>query len=802
MAKGVWSAALVLLSSLAAAQEPGSPARAADDTQTSPAAAESSTGMDSLWSDLEAAREPDPPAPPAPAADALETIPVASGTDSPTTDAPAKQPAAPVNRFIEEIVVTAQKREENLQDVPISIQAFSGDALEAHGVSEPQSLERITPGLTYSQHIGNALVYLRGVGSDVFLPGASPSVATYIDGVYQPVSQAIAQSFFKLERVEVLKGPQGTLFGRNTTGGAINIITRKPGDQFEATVDTEIGSFATRKIGVFLSGPATESLTYSVSGLYHRNGTYLDFVDESPVQSVSDTVNQGFNARLLWQATDTLSATVGGFSLHSDAAAGQLVTPQNVRPLGTAAGIEPLGPYQVGTDVHPRALTDNQMMFTEIAWRPDAFDLKFLASHQEFEGEGNSDFDQSPQNIASIHSIIRDRTVTSELQFLSKPDGMFPDWLTWTSGLYYFQAEGGFYPVDVNVSNPGFTLNQDGTVRAEAYAAYLQTTAMLRDWLGLTVGGRIQQEKRDVETSATLIRTAGGGEIPVSPPAAMSRSSSDFSPKIVIDLKPGDDQLIYLSWQKGYKSGDFNVPAYTEPPTYVMPEIVSTFELGNKGTVFDGQLRYSLAAFHNRFENIQTLVNALASGSGTNFVNAASATIYGAEFDLTLQPAPDYLPGLVINAGGAWLHGRYESFPNGPGYDPVTGLYFGTGSATEPEGRDFSGHESVRTPEFTFTISPSYSTPVPGGNLEVSVDYYSNSGYFFDTQNAMTQPSYDMLGARASYLYEPWDLRVSAFGRNLTDTQYFFNKSALDFDEYWAYAPPAQYGVQISWTYR
>ena len=138
------------------------------------------------------------------------------------------------SRMIEEVLVTAQKRTENVQDVPISVQAFSGDMLAAKGIGDPIDLPTITPGLTYSAITGFALVYLRGIGSDVFLPNGEASVATYVDNVYFPLNAGLAQSFGSLERLEVLKGPQGTLFGRNTTGGAINITTKAPSHEFEA----------------------------------------------------------------------------------------------------------------------------------------------------------------------------------------------------------------------------------------------------------------------------------------------------------------------------------------------------------------------------------------------------------------------------------------------------------------------------------------------------------------------------------------------------------------------------------------
>lgn len=173
----------------------------------------------------------------------LATIPVdVPEQTEPTAD--AKTPSK--NRFVEEIVVTAQKREENAQDVPISVTAFSGDLLEAKGIDDPSKLSSVTPGLTYNIATGFTFIYIRGIGSDAFLT-ADPSVASYIDGVYYPFSSGLSQSFGKVERVEVLKGPQGTLFGRNSTGGAISITTETPSTSFNGSIETAYSRFNTSK---------------------------------------------------------------------------------------------------------------------------------------------------------------------------------------------------------------------------------------------------------------------------------------------------------------------------------------------------------------------------------------------------------------------------------------------------------------------------------------------------------------------------------------------------------------------------
>lgn len=756
--------------------------------------------------------------------------------DAPTQAPVAAPKRAARNRLIEEIVVTAQKREENLQDVPISVQAFSGDTLDLRGVTNPQDLERVTPGLTYSTNAGNTIIYLRGIGTDIFIPSADPSVATYIDGVYLPFAQGLAQSFFKIDRIEVLKGPQGTLFGRNTTGGAINILTRKPSQEFEADIQTEAASFGARNTKVYASGPLfSDSLSGNLGAFHNYTDTYLKLLDDSPVRQLDKDVSKGLSLRLRWQPSDQISAMLGGFLTKTSGAGGAAATPEKVRPSGTALGVQPLGPYEISVNVDPWVVTANQVASAELAWQPSWLDVKLSGSYQKIESETNFDFEQSPQDFVAINTVPFARIVTSELQFLSKPDGLLPEWLTWTSGLYYFRSIAGYH--HTNISGPAptqtstlpgplppgtlsstqalaellatagvpagaaFVIDAPARVPTKAYAAYVQTTITPWEWFDITLGGRFQSETRGVEAVTNHV-TTDAGTFPLNSFEAQSAKSQNFSPKVALDFKPAEDQLIYLSWQKGFKSGTYNIPPIGSDSAYVYPEIANAYELGNKGTLLDGALRYSVAAFYSENENVQTLVNSLITGGGSNFVNAALAQVYGADFDLTWQLFPSRLPGLVITTSGAYLHGRYKSFPHGPGYDETNGTYFGPGSVSEPGGRDFSGHKTVRTPEYTFVLGPSYAFDAPGGGIEVGGDVYYNSGFFYDTQNVMTQPEYCTLGARASYEYERWHLKLMVYGKNLGNTAYFVDKFALDIDEQSSYAPPRQFGIRASWAFK
>jgi len=757
----------------------------------------------------------------------LATIPVGNDAPPPVVADDAAGPS----RVMAEIVVTAQKREQNLQDVPISISAFSGDELEARGINDPTALAMVTPGLTYNNLVGYSLVYIRGVGSDAFEPTADQSVATYIDGVYLPFAHGLAQEFVKLERVEVLKGPQGTLFGRNATGGAINIVTKKPTDAYEANIDLTGGSFNDREGKFFVAGPLFGGLRASVSGLYKRSDSYYKLADDARLDELDQDKSRGLDVHLEWQPVDELSFMASTLLTRSSGPGSIVNTVENPKLLGTLVGIRSAAPGEASIDYNPSLKADNDLYYGQIAWMPEWFDVKLLGSHQIVHTDLTYDFDSSKQPLVYFHASNQYSKVTSgELQLLSKPGGIFPDWMELTAGLYYFKSDAGYDPVIFGVgsgSNPlflppglmralngvlallppwlplptsGVQLTLFSTLKTEAEAAYLQTTFYPTDWFDITLGARVQHEKRGT-TRADSTLTTSAGPLTLLPFGLESTTRNDFSPKLTLDFKPWDGQLFYITASRASKSGTYNMPAIYTKPRYVKPETVTAYEIGNKGTVLNGALRYSIAGFINDIKNLQTQIVSLQSGGAQNLVNADKARIKGIDFDATWQMFPELLPGFVMKFAGSYLDAKYLSFPDGSGFSPLDGLFFGPGSLTLGPPRDFGGNDAVRTPKYSFTVGPNFATEVPGGMLEIGLDYSYNDGYYFDTQNTSKQPSYHLLNGRISYLFAPLDVRISVFGHNLTDEVYYINRFETDFATNSLYASPRTFGVTLSWNF-
>jgi iron complex outermembrane receptor protein len=403
----------------------------------------------------------EPVAAPEPFSDeAAPADPFATESVSPESVSSAEEPAeaaatGPRNRLVEEVVVTAQKREENLQDVPISITAFSAAALDAKGIDDPKALAQSTPGVYYGQTVNFAIIYIRGVGSDAFLPDSDPSVASYIDGIYFPFANGLSQSFGAVERVEVLKGPQGTLFGRNSTGGAFNTITKAPGYKPESSVLVSYGDYAQLRTRVYMSIPFTDTFAASVSVTYNNEDNYYEGTRGSglgtEVLPLPKEIGKGARLKTRWDITDNLQLNLAAFKYVQDGVSSSAMPNTNPSLLTTTMRTllnpgEPFEtrPYHVAVDVPGYFAVDNEVYYGQLNFKPEWFDVKLLSSYQHITTDNVFDFDGTDTPFVLFDARGQFAKVnTAELQFLSNGE-WGPDWLTWIVGGFYLDQESGF----------------------------------------------------------------------------------------------------------------------------------------------------------------------------------------------------------------------------------------------------------------------------------------------------------------------------------------------------------------------
>ena len=344
------------------------------------------------------------------------------------------------------------------------------------------------------------------------------------------------------------------------------------------------------------------------------------------------------------------------------------------------------------------------------------------------------------------------------------------------------------------LTSDGVGLQFNGILGTESASAFVQGTWKFTDWLHLTLGGRYQEEDRFLIESNSNAGVPGGGTQRLFTFPLERSTSTNFSPKAVITTFPFDDTMVYLSWSKGFKSATYNIISIYLPGDYVEPEEVTLYELGMKSDFLNGQLRLNAAIFQTDIEELQTGFVSLLAGGAVTLENAGKARIRGAEFDAILTPFPNWNPGLAITANAAYLDSEYLSFTDGSGFRESDGVF--------DNNLDFTGNEIVRAPEFSGGASVVQSfAATANSEIELGVDYYYNSGFFYVPQNSVDEPAYSLLGARSSWLYAPWELRITAFATNLLDEEYRLARFQTDFGVNTTLAAPREYGLRISWQF-
>lgn len=731
---------------------------------------------------------------------------------------------------IGEIVVTAQKREERLRDVPISIQAYGGEDLAARGIESTRQLERLVPSLQFAAIASFPLVFIRGLGTDNFVPSADPSIATYIDGIYVPNGAGAVQSLSHIRRVEVLKGPQGTLFGRNATGGAISVITDDPGAALEASASVELGRFNARTIEAGVSGPLTSWLSASLSGETQRAAPYYsNLYYEVPEEQLD-----ALRLKLALRPSEHLLLALSGY--RSEQAGLFQMIYQNVEPsaLGTAFGMQPQRDDFVGEVDFPGIAEATQEVLSGVAtWNLPSVDLKVLASDQRHDAQGQIDFDGSPVPAAglSTESAFTDLQ-TLELQLLSTDQTWGAQRLTWVAGLYALRSSAGLDPAVVR-SSPGFTsgvlamsgdpavtqlgdnlealfgafglgatplgdgglsLIGRGVLDTRSYSAYVQGTIHFTEWLDLTLGGRVQREKRFLSKAQTdLSDFSGEGGTTVLPFDLQQARASNFAPKAVLSLKPSDGAMVFLSYSVAYKSGTYNVVNTYLPPNYLVPEKVYSFEVGTKLEWLDGAVRLDAAVFDSHIRNLQSGFTSLLSGGIVQFFSVPRARTRGAETNLSWVPMPQSNPGLSLAANAAYVDAIYQEFPNGPGFDDTTGVYSGD--------FDHSGNRLTYTPRRSANLSVVQALQTARGRWEIAADESWTDKVFSNAQNSQAHGAYALFNARIGYTYTPWGATLTVFGQNLFDRRHHVLVGQNDFGRLKTLAAPREVGIRLSWVF-
>jgi iron complex outermembrane recepter protein len=697
----------------------------------------------------------------------IGAVPLYAQTSPPTTTAP--------DAGIAEIIVTAQRREESLQRTPIAITALSGDQLRAQNITGLADLARVAPNVAISASgfttPTNAIpiVYIRGVGQQDPSLQTEPGVPVYVDGVYVARSAGGAIDLPDIVRVEVLRGPQGTLFGKNTIGGALNIVTVTPGVNPQTQVELTAGNFALYQARGFTNQAISDTLGVSVALNYkHQNG-YGRRLDAggNVLGRLGDQRNFSGRLKLRWQPTDRLTFDLAGdYSQYRNTATPSQTTivPSGLLNLwnariGNAAGTPvnqagaASGDYDNFSRNRQPANDDLGGVSATLAYDLGDATLKSITAYRGLDESFGRDADSSAATYIEITRDTRVRQFTQELQLGGK---LFDGRVDYLFGGFYLKETG----TELNIGTiiPGLFLLRAGPEIArrqfldqttDNYAVFGQATAHLSDNLNLTLGGRYTSETK---RGLVDVRGPESGIVYVNN-VEVSRSWKAFTPRIALDYQITPKILAYVSYSEGFKGGGINGrPSNLAALTIFDPEEVASYEAGLKADLFDRHVRANFAVFRADYSNIQLQRNVLINNAiVTDVNNVAKSRIQGFEAEIAIVP----VAGMEFAGSVGYAHNEYTEI--------------------QPNAVVLPDSKIPYAPELTYNLSAHYAIPLGSAStLTPSVNYAWRSKAYVTPANtpASLLPAYGLLSARLTYAPKsgPWE--ASLFATNLTNERY------------------------------
>jgi iron complex outermembrane receptor protein len=676
--------------------------------------------------------------------------------------------AAPQGSGIADIVVTAQKRAESVQDIPIAVSAIGGEALAQRGVTDLTAIASTVPGLNVSEQVGQARLTLRGIGVDNISTGAESSVAFNQDGVFFSRSAAALASFYDVERVEVLRGPQGTLYGRNATGGSVNILTNRPTFSTKAGVSLTYGNYDTLNAEAYYSTGLSDMVAMRVAGQIQNHSGYGK--NRLTGADVDNKHSQAVRGQLLFEPSERLTILVGADyynqkdrsnTYHYFGPAGFTAAGAPVTPTGLLLGGFDSGPRNVASVRNPSNSAEFWGVRADISYElTDSLTLRSLSAYRSSDFLVESDLNPVGVNLFPINFGETSDEYSQELQL-----NLDTDRHKLVVGAFYMHENiDGFIKGPLNlraVGGPDLFVQgfySGGRLKTDAAAVFAQDSYSVTDRLRLTLGARYSWERKKVADQSDFnfddLYDAANG--PRSPIHRAAKSFNAFTPKIGVDFDIADKVMVYASYSKGFKAGTFNLGSAGPA---LDPEKVDAYEVGLKSTLLDGHLRANISGFYYDYSDLQV---GKVQGQLLVLENAAAAEIYGIEGEFALEPVRD----LIVGLNASWLHTRFKSYVTADQARPG-----GDGATLDENGVpafDLSGNALPQAPNYTIDLSAQYSIDVPGGSLTIRGESNWSDRVFFSpfNLNYMSQPAYDVQNAYVTYRMDS-GLRLTGFVRNI-----------------------------------
>jgi iron complex outermembrane receptor protein len=688
---------------------------------------------------------------------------------------------------IEEVTVTAERRESDLQKTPISITALDADTLDRANVQDLGDVAKLAPGLAFNQTSNFTQLSIRGIGLSQYNLGGEPGVAVYVDGVYLARPFALDSVLDDLARVEVLRGPQGTLYGRNATGGAINLISNAPTDTFQGNIGVTVGNYGRLQVEGVLSGPLNEdgSVRGRISVVTDEHGGYTENLYNGG--HVQDERNQSARGQLAADLTSNLTVTFEADYTHEHDS-GPIFKPGTISPYplaGAAPGtVFPQGfapflggqtsndPWKVYLDGPQDYHFDASGGSAKAVWNLGGATLTSLAAYRDTRFHLLGDLDGT--DIFFLNEDLREtaQAYSEETQLASNGSGP----LQWLLGGFAYH-ENGYLDYIFHVALFGGDLVDVATQRTTSYAAYGEVNYNFTDALKFTAGLRYSDDQKSLNESSTLLGVTGYN--------STGKSWGALTPKFVLSYDLDSNKMLYASVTRGFKSGGFNIGALQKTP--YNPEYVWSYEAGLKSQWFDNRLQANIDAFHYDYSNLQVTQYYVGK---TVITNAATAKANGVEAALTAIPVDN----LTLDANIAYLDATFQNFEELDSLRPLLGVL------------NLQGNELPRAPHWQNNFGAEYDWLLGNGStLAARYDYfYQSKLYFteFNTDYAMSK-SYSLSNLRLAYTSGDGHWEIAAFGKNI------FNKAILTsvtvsgvnggtLDQY---AEPRTFGLQIKYNF-
>jgi iron complex outermembrane recepter protein len=722
---------------------------------------------------------------------------------------------------IAEVLVTATRRTESTQDIPISITALGAEQLAQAGVIDTRDLIALTPNLTTQGSFGRTApsFFIRGIGSTQFNTNANSKVGVYVDDVYLSSPAVHGAQLFDVERVEVARGPQGYLFGQNTTGGLVRAIVNKPklnaapatnvdatyGRFGEIDIDAAVGFELGERAAVRVSGRSQRSDGFQENTLLHADAGGADLLAGraqllvAPTEAVDVLLN--FHA----SSDDGELSPYKQLGLVDPATGGPCANPalgSNCTDFfGYADSADPhQGQWDVPNQIVP---VDASGASVTIDWRLPAATLTAVSAYEENDSQINEDTDVSPLDIVHGSYTGSPQQFSQELRLTSTGERA----TRWLAGLYFFDED---YEGSAHFSARGFGpgifsgvgetlegVGQVSSMQTHSYAAFGNIDQQLGDSWQLSIGIRYTHESKDVRYEAFLTDSTGVEPADLVGPEQIRSialfQTIDFAEKKAWDNVSGrvalsydftPDVLGYVSFSRGFNSGNYNGGAFSDQAeaTLVDPEILTSYEVGVKSDLAGGTLRLNGAAYYYDFKDQQAFILASSAG-GVPFQqlsNAAASSLYGAELEATWKP----IDSLHFQAGAGYTHSRFDEF-------------------NSEIGGDLTGNALPSAPQWNLNFLVGYEWRLARGTLELSVDARYTDHQFFsvNTDPLLAQDAYWLGNARLSFETPAGHWMLAVWAKNLADEDYLvgaYDLAAFGFDQY-VVGAPRTYGITLSY---